>query len=735
LVLRNNAGPAFVMFPVRFSVAGLIAFAAAVGSAAAAEPSYEEKVATLYRPFEAESVTLAPDGRHVAYTRHVKNDLAVVIVDVEDPTQRSNLVVDEDRAVAFSKEKAPAQLRYLRWMSPNRLVIVPTEETISLPVLEGRPSVTGNKIIAPIMAVDADGSNAKQLAGEADFSVQLDLARPGAEDRMDVSVSRHTTILGRIPGDPNHLLVAALGRAPLTRDTGMIPTTLFKIDVNTGKVVMAGEEFELGQFLYDWQGQARVSYLQPEHSLTRKFGHRLPGGRWREPGNGPGSLPPEFTLSVKNYFGPRAEPLGFDADSKVLVFASNVGRDTFGIYGLNVETGQRTSLALEHPYFDLAPLEPAFPSSSLVFDPTTGKLAGVRATGVTPLTMWVETDLAATQRTLEKKFPRRTVEILEWDEARMIFLARVTGGSEPGRYFIYKKKENLAVEFLRRAPWLKAADLSDSMPIEFDTPAGVHLTGYLTLPRSSRLKPPPLLVYLPGGFPARAQPEFDREAQLLARMGFVVVRVNHRGTEGFGAKHRDAIQAGADRVPVDDILATIDYVASRQPIDRRRIATMGEGFGGYLALRALQLEPDRFRCAVAINAPLDLDQWLREPMSDDISSMATVDFPREVQRAFFQRNARGFVDTSVLRQPERLTKPVLLIVDPHENEEIGLESGRLRSLLHGLQRDAEYVELRSNDFALGLPTARAKVFRQIEEFFNLNLYDYKVKVGEVEEKK
>ena len=38
-------------------------------------------------------------------------------------------------------------------------------------------------------------------------------------------------------------------------------------------------------------------------------------------------------------------------------------------------------------------------------------------------------------------------------------------------------------------------------------------------------------------------------------------------------------------------------------------AALGNGFGGYLALRAVQLDPEVFRCAVAINTPADLAAW------------------------------------------------------------------------------------------------------------------------------
>ena len=65
------------------------------------------------------------------------------------------------------------------------------------------------------------------------------------------------------------------------------------------------------------------------------------------------------------------------------------------------------------------------------------------------------------------------------------------------------------------------------------------------------------------------------------------------GSAGFGRAHREAFTAGiskdSDRAPIDDMLATIEWVAARQKIDRKRIALFGNGYGGTLALRALLL--------------------------------------------------------------------------------------------------------------------------------------------------
>ncbi len=216
--------------------------------------------------------------------------------------------------------------------------------------------------------------------------------------------------------------------------------------------------------------------------------------------------------------------------------------------------------------------------------------------------------------------------------------------------------------------------------------------------------------------------DFHPDAQALAEMGFIVARINHRGGDGFGVKHRSAIHAGIDRIPLDDALAAIEWIAQHHPIDRKRIATFGRGLGGYLALRALQLEPAAFRCAVALEAPLALP--IRPP--------PPINFLQEAKRAFLARGNQLRAESSVLRIAEQITKPVMLIVDPGRDSTIVAQNAELRSRLKRRDEVVEYLEVGSG-FNENIPSARAKLFREMEEFFNLNLYDYKVKVGPTRE--
>jgi dipeptidyl aminopeptidase/acylaminoacyl peptidase len=378
---------------------------------------------------------------------------------------------------------------------------------------------------------------------------------------------------------------------------------------------------------------------------------------------------------------------------------------------------------------------PAPPGEPQVFDWYRLKVVGERRPAARPTTTWHDEELRRVQRELDTKFPRRAVEILDWSETRARVLFRVTGGSDPGRIFVFQRPEDLVLEILRRMPWLPATRLNDTRFFEFTAPGGVRLSGYVTWPGRPRVAPPPLLVVFPSGFPGRAQPAFDAEAQVFADLGFVVARLNHRSVGGVRAEDLGALRSAVDRVSVDDAQAAIDWIAARNPdrqFDRRRVVALGRGFGGYLAVRALQLQPAVFRCGIAIDAPLEPGPWLRAPEAAGVAPAARA--VRDVPAALIDHDGADWKKLSVPDQAEALTNPVLLLVEPGRSSPIDVSTAVLRARLQALGRTVDSLELEPG-FAAALPRSRAAVYRKIEEFFNLHLHDYAVNIGPAKEVK
>lgn len=378
---------------------------------------------------------------------------------------------------------------------------------------------------------------------------------------------------------------------------------------------------------------------------------------------------------------------------------------------------------------------PVPPGEPEIFDGFRLKVVGERKAAARPATTWSDEELGGVQRELEAKFPRRTVEILDWSETRAQVLFRVTGGSDPGRIFVFHRPENLALEILRCAPWLSAAKLNETRFFEFDGPDGARLGGYLTWPKTPRSNPPPLLLVFPSGFPGRAQAPYDPEAEVFADLGYVVARLNHRSVGGVKPADLAALRTAVDRVGVDDARAVIEWIAARnpdRPFDRRRVATLGRGFGGYLAVRALQLEPAVFRSGVAIDAPMDLMTWLRS-MEKEAATPPTKS-ERDVPAGLIDHEGADGRKLSVIAQVGALDQPVLLLVEPGRSPAIDLATGELRSGLQRLGRAADWVEL-DPGFRTGQPAARAAVYRKIDEFFSLRLRDANTNAGPTREER
>jgi dipeptidyl aminopeptidase/acylaminoacyl peptidase len=261
-------------------------------------------------------------------------------------------------------------------------------------------------------------------------------------------------------------------------------------------------------------------------------------------------------------------------------------------------------------------------------------------------------------------------------------------------------------------------------------------------------------------------------------MGFAVLQVNYRGSTGFGAAFRLAGQKDIGNTPAQDVLAAIDWTINHRRIDSKRLAILGQGFGGYVALRVLQLRPESFRAAISIDGVADLNTWLKttdeatesrvkaleavqraadmtqrreqqlsskdglqlmrdsaRATRDDMFADQTIademegNFNYQLRRSYFGSDLARLDSISPALHPESIKSPVFIIQNM-ERQSVASQSDRLRRALasHSIPR----AELKVNgDFDRGSPEARAQVFTQIEEFLNVSVYDYRVKFGDL----
>ena len=157
--------------------------------------------------------------------------------------------------------------------------------------------------------------------------------------------------------------------------------------------------------------------------------------------------------------------------------------------------------------------------------------------------------------------------------------------------------------------------------INHTTPDAIRLTGVLTQPAEFQTKTIPVIVLCPPTPWTRRELTYNPETLMLASLGYIVVELNPRLAPGFGIPIQNPvsseatgstskIQNSSTITYIADLLTLLDELSKHFPINPKRISLIGEKYGGYIALRALQLHGDRFSCAVAIDAPVNPAKWL-----------------------------------------------------------------------------------------------------------------------------
>lgn len=127
--------------------------------------------------------------------------------------------------------------------------------------------------------------------------------------------------------------------------------------------------------------------------------------------------------------------------------------------------------------------------------------------------------------------------------------------------------------------------------------------GQLFLPKSPGKHP--AIVWFHGGpfqqnFPSHQGYQYAMNRQ-LAELGYVVLGLNYRGSEGYGLKFREhPKRAWRGASEVLDAVAAARWLAARPEVDGSRIGAWGGSYGGLMTLQSMARHSDLFKAGVAL---------------------------------------------------------------------------------------------------------------------------------------
>ncbi|WDE03846.1 prolyl oligopeptidase family serine peptidase [Thalassomonas viridans] len=360
----------------------------------------------------------------------------------------------------------------------------------------------------------------------------------------------------------------------------------------------------------------------------------------------------EFSFKVLYFLTEQTIAVLTNKDSdKVLLREFNINDQTFG------------EVIYQHPKYDI---------TSAGFDNNGGlDYVTYKQYGLSQK-LYFEKSKARFNERLAKTFFNQEAYVIDYIEKKKISLLYVNGSSEPGQYFVYNQHTDQAKRLFVSYPDLQGMSFSPSKQMAVKTTDGVEIEAFLTLAQDIDHS---TLLVMPHGGPIGIQESdrFNKEVQYYASRGFSVLRVNFRGSSGFGKAFSEQGVGEFGRLIEQDIMSAVNQVM--QSHEFKYMCAIGASYGGYSAAMLAIKHPQLYDCVVGAFGVYDLPLLFNA--SNYRSGKEYHDYLAKTVGNFND----GMMDVSPLYLFDKLKAPILLIAGREDNIADFEHSNRFKYIL------------------------------------------------------
>ena len=533
------------------------------------------------------------------------------------------------------------------------------------------------------------------------FSVNFDLSKPSYiyGIRRETSSSKKTIVdkfsaaylIDPLIEDPNHVLVAA---APFGQRTKM---TILRLNIFNGGQKSYGKAppGAMG-VLTDSEHEPRFAVGTTKDEIIT-YVKDVKKNKWNE-------------LTRSKYLGGgKISPVTFTEDDSSVIVLDDTNSSTAKIKAINLDDSTEEVL-FHHPKYD--------PYPQLI----DRKLIAV---GVGPdysHAYWLDDGIEAQVANQlvrafndgnDKIFNKANVRVTSMSKDRNKAIIRVEDDRSSPRYWLFDRENNRLVDFLVVWPEIEETDLSQTKPFKFTNSDGVTLHGYFTEANNFTGEKPPLIV-LPHGGPIGPRDfwGFDPDVQILSNAGYSVMKINYRGSGGYG---RDFLKAGMGepgRLIQKDIIEATEWIIEQGWVDENRVGIYGASFGGYSAVQAPILRPDLFKVGVSLVGLFDLNMDFRE-------GGCQADYGcKNILNDQWGSSPAERAKMSPVNYIEKLKAPVLIVGGEEDDRCPPEQQYALENALKKYNKDYKLIMVPKEGHGFINPENRFMFYREMLEHFN-----------------
>ena len=522
--------------------------------------------AQLAKNFEYLNAKISPNGKHLALTI------------VKDGSSKLAIVTTKDyRPVGGADFGKRQEVGEVFWVTDERLVIK---------VLIDEPWQDQDVYRGELYAVNLDGTGGELIYGYRSGETQL-----GTRLSKKKATVGWADIISLLPNDKEHILISST-RATTGRAN---KATIHKLNVFSGELgglITGAPAFNM-DFFVDTKGNLISAVGIDAEYKTQAYLYEPKTRSWSNVENS--------DLAFGNDFS----TVAVDDKAENLYYLDSLNQNTLGLFKINLKTGKRESIYTND-------------NVSITNVSTTTDLSSVYAVRVDDgYPQYVMLEAEHKEAELFSKFTQSfagySIYITSHSEDERYWVIYAESDVVPTSFYLYDAKKDKYNLLFANLSNLDKKKLSSSIPVKFEASDGAVISAYITYPAGiDETVAVPLVTLVHGGPNLRDYWNFDSEVQLLASQGYAVLRVNYRGSSGYGWEHMSGSKNQWGGRVQQDIIEATQWIIQQGGIAQDKVCIMGGSFGGYSAVQSATLAPDLFKCVVAVAGVYDLEMMFDE---------------------------------------------------------------------------------------------------------------------------
>jgi len=605
------------------------------------------------------NIRLSPDGTHLIALKNAGSDTAVMTM---------NVATGENFYPAKTDNKE-LKINWIDWGNNDRIILSAKFDTL-------QQGTSVHYMQTRLLAMDA-----KKKSNMIRLIQPKDTSQFGGSEYLR-EAQFQDNVIGRIPSEPNRILVAVDKELPNH-------PTVYRIDVNGANSTIAQRERgDIVDWIADQQGIVRIG--QTFNDKERKVGYKV--------------LDPKTNEWVKAweyvvFESPAISPIGFGKNANELyLFADHNGTQALYKADLSKE-GYPWQLVLSSPDRDI--------SGSLIYSEKLNDVVGIYYNDGEDKSIFFNEEFKKFQAGLNKAFPNASnyISNMSADGRKYIFYSHPEG--MPSKIYFGDRDTKQLTPLATLYPELTEDVLVKKEFLTYKARDGLEIGGYLSRPKNAKGKAIATIIYPHGGPMAEDGSEFDEFAAFFVNRGYAVFQPNFRGSSGRGFAFEMEAVGKYGLAMQDDLEDAVKFLVAEKITDVNRVGIVGGSYGGYAALMGATKTPDLFKCAVSLAGISDMKKMRETSRYFTNAHVAKEQYGNDIEQ---------LKKTSPARMVEKIKVPILLI---HGSDDAVVPVDQSRMMadeLKSQKKNYEYIELENGTHHFDYLPHRKQTFEAIETF-------------------